>query len=236
MNGEKHWLADKPTSNRVPGIKVVEAHQKKQKIFNGEKISTTLVCGHFEFDKEFSHPLIESLPRFIHIKDTERRELSWLETVTNILMRETDSNEPGANAVVKRLAEVLLIQILRVYLLQNEFPAGYFAALKDTQINLALKLLHTNTAQRWTLENISHKIGMSRAAFAARFKNLVGITPMNYLTRWRMLKAKELIKRKHIPLIEIAESVGYSSEASFIRAFKKQFKKNPGTMRRELLI
>ena len=77
---------------------------------------------------------------------------------------------------------------------------------------------------------------MSRSSFAVRFKKLVGITPMSYVTNWRMNKARELIKNKHLPLIEIAENVGYSSEASFNRAFKKQFKLNPGAMRRSLLI
>lgn len=233
LNGDEHWLADDPSNKRISGIKVVEAHHRKQKLFRGKNISTTLVCGHFEFEKGFNHPLLKSLPKFLHIKDTERRELTWLETATNVIMQETGSNEPGADAVVKRLAEILLIQILRVYMLRKNVSKGYLAALKDHQINNALKLIHTKPDESWTLENIARQIGMSRAAFAAKFKHLIGITPMNYLTSWRMFKARELIRQHHLSLFEIAESVGYSSEASFNRAFKKQFKKNPGAMRKE---
>jgi len=233
LNGDEHWLADDPSNKRISGIKVVEAHHRKQELFKGKNISTTLVCGHFEFEKGFNHPLLKSLPKFLHIKDTERRELTWLETATNVIMQETGSNEPGADAVVKRLAEILLIQILRVYMLRKNVSKGYLAALKDHQINNALKLIHTKPDESWTLENIARQIGMSRAAFAAKFKHLIGITPMNYLTSWRMFKARELIRQRHLSLFEIAESVGYSSEASFNRAFKKQFKKNPGAMRKE---
>lgn len=232
--GEPHWLADDPKNKKVPGINVVEAHQKNKELFKGDKISTTLICGHFEFDKEFDHPFLQALPKLIHITDTERRQLSWLETATNVIMQEADSDEPGSEVVVTRLAEILFIQILRVYMLQNKIPDGYLAALKDKQINNALKLIHSNPKNSWTLENIARNIGMSRSSFAARFKQLVGITPMSYVTNWRMNKARELIKNKHLPLIEIAENVGYSSDAAFNRAFKKQFKRNPGAMRRAL--
>jgi len=234
--GEPHWLADDPKNNKVPGISVVEAHQINKELFEGDKISTTLICGHFEFDKEFDHPFLHALPKLIHITDTERRQLSWLEIATNVIMQEAASDELGSEVVVMRLAEILFIQILRVYMMQNQIPYGYLAALKDKQISNALKLIHSDPKNSWTLENIARNIGMSRSSFAVRFKQLVGITPMSYVTNWRMNKARELIKNKHLPLIEIAENVGYSSEASFNRAFKKQFKRNPGAMRRSLLL
>lgn len=233
-DGEPHWLADNPKNKKVPGISVVEAHQKKKELFKGDKISTTLICGHFEFDKEFDHPFLQALPKIIKITDTARRQLSWLETATNVIMQETDSEEAGSEVVVTRLAEVLFIQVIRSYMLQNKLPDGYLAALNDRQINNALKLIHSDPKNNWTLENIAKNIGMSRSSFAARFKQLVGITPINYLTSWRMNKAKELIKNHQLPLIEVAENVGYSSEASFNRAFKKQFRINPGAMRRAL--
>ncbi len=232
--GKSHWLADNPASKKIPGIKVVEAHENNQTLFEGEKLSTTLICGHFEFDKDFKHPFLQSLPELIHITDTERRQLSWLETATQVIMQETDSDEPGSEVVATRLAEVLFIQILRIYIAQSNIDGGYLTALKDKHIHNALSLIHHDPKNSWTLTGIAKIIGMSRSAFAARFKQLTGNTPMNYLANWRMNIAKDIIKDQNLSLIEIAEKVGYSSEASFNRAFKKQFKINPGAMRRTL--
>ena len=138
--------------------------------------------------------------------------------------------------MVDRLAEVLFIQLLRAYAIEKSSPNGYLAALNDRQIYKALELIHAQPQHHWTLENIAHTIGMSRSSFAARFKKLVGMTPMAYITRWRMQKAKELLVSTELPLAVISERVGYASEAAFTRAFKRQFKKNPGAMRKALLL
>ncbi len=232
--GKSHWLADDPNSKKVSGMNVVEAHQRNEDMFEGDKINTTLICGHFEFDNDFEHPFLQSLPEIIHITDTERRQLGWLETATQVIMQETDSDEPGSEVVATRLAEVLFIQILRIYIVQSKVNGGFLAALNNKQIHNALSLIHHNPKNSWTLADIAKTIGMSRSAFAARFKQLTGNTPMNYLANWRMNIAREIIKDQHLSLIEIAEKVGYSSEASFNRAFKKQFRLNPGAMRRAL--
>lgn len=234
--GHAHWLADKPDHQRVPGKLVVEAANKNEPMFQGDKVCTTLVCGHFEFNRDFEHPFQKALPPFIHLSGMDKHKFSWLESVTNMVIQETDSGLPGAQVVAERLAEVLFIQILRAYLLQKSVSDGYFAALKDPQISRALHVMHTKLEADLTLENIARTIGMSRAAFAARFKRLTGVTPMNYVTNWRMNKAREMLRnRVQIPLIDVAERVGYTSEAAFNRAFKRQFDENPGTMRRAFL-
>jgi transcriptional regulator GlxA family with amidase domain len=190
------------------------------------------VCGHFEFDRDFDHPFMRALPRFIHLSGTGQRELSWLETTLNVIIQETGSRKPGAEVVTMRLAEVMFIHILRSYMIQKDVSNDYFAALKYRQINEALKMIHTKPQNNWKLEGIAHAIGMSRSAFAARFKQLVGMTPIDYVSIWRMQKAREILRDQNIPLIEIAEKVGYSSEVAFNRAFKRRFKQNPGAMGR----
>ncbi len=230
--GDGHYLTDDLNCKRVPGIKVLESIQSNESVFKGEKVTATLVCGHFEFDRDFDHPFLDALPQFIHIPSSERCELRWLETVTSVIMQETDSGHPGADIVTNRLAEVLFIQILRAYMIRNNFSEGYLAALRDRQISQALKLIHAQPESSWTLEAMARTVGMSRSSFFNRFKHFVGITPMDYITRWRMLKARELLKSNALPMIEIAEHVGYSSEAAFNRAFKRQFKENPGALRR----
>lgn len=233
-HGDAHWLADDPRHKRLPGRQVVEAICSDRQIFQGGNVSTTLVCGHFEFDRNFDHPFLTSLPGLIHVTDTERRDLSWLETATNVIIHEAGSAQPGADVVAERLAEVLFIQVLRTYMKQRGSSGGFLAALRDEQISHALKLIHTEPEAVWTLQNIARTIGMSRSAFAARFKKLVGVTPMDYITSWRMHKARELLSNARMPLIDIAERVGYTSEAAFNRAFKRQFQQTPGAMRRRL--
>ena len=156
----------------------------------------------------------------------------WLEMVTDAIIHEAGGASPGAEVVVDRLGEVLFIQIVRAYMMKSRPPKGFLAALHDRQISEALTLIHTQPAQPWTLELLARHIGMSRSAFAARFRNLVGVTPMGYVTRWRMQKAREMLQRSRLPLIEISEQVGYTSEAAFSRVFKRVFKQNPGVVRR----
>lgn len=234
-HGKAHWLADDPTHKRLPGKEVIEAIFNKKSAFHGKYVSTTLICGHFEFDRDIDHPFLQTLPEIIYLAESNLRELSWLETATKVMVQETGSGKPGTDVVVERLAEVLLIQILRTYMQQAEFTSGFLTALRDNKISSALSLIHDEPEVPWTLENIARAIGMSRSAFAARFKELVNMTPMDYITNWRMQKAKDLLKNARLPLIDIAERVGYTSEAAFNRAFKRRFKQNPGAMRRVLL-
>jgi AraC-like DNA-binding protein len=233
--GNAHWIADDQKSIRVNSKDVVNAILRNRPIFSGDGNPTTLICGHFEFDGELDHPLISNLPKLIYIPDKDRRELTWLERVANLINYETDSGKAGSEVVITKLAEVLFIHILRTYMLQKNKTNDFFAALKDKQINNALDLIHGEPKNNWKLFDIAKQVGMSRSAFAQRFKNIVGLTPMQYITKWRMIKAKELLTYRQLSIIEIAEQVGYLSEAAFIRAFKRHHKINPGSMRKKII-
>ncbi len=149
-----------------------------------------------------------------------------------MLIRETGAEQPGASTVVDRLAEVLFIQVLRAHLLRHHSERGFLSALRDHQINRALKVIHAEFGDKLTLAGIGQKAGMSRSSLAARFKDIVGETPMKYVTRWRILKAQELLTATGYPLSEIAERVGYKSESAFSYTFKRQIGKSPGVFRR----
>jgi AraC-like DNA-binding protein len=230
--GDAHSLYDNSDSKLVSGCEVMEAMKNNRPMFVGDEVDTIFVGGHFEFDRNVNHPLIDALPRFIHISDAERTELSWLETATNVIIQETDSGIPGSDVIVNRLAEVLFIQVLRAYMLRNNFSNGFLAALRDRQINKALELIHTAPHDPWTVEKLGREVAMSRSAFSSRFKELVGLAPMEYTTNWRMQKAYEMLKNTDLPLGTIAKEIGYISEPAFNRAFKRQFNQNPGAMRR----
>lgn len=232
--GDKHWLADAVGQKRVPGMQVLEEHKKNKPLFRGEDFSATLICGHFEFDKEIEHPFIQSLPRLIYISGTEERQYTWLDNAVSVIIHETDSGNPGWEIVSNRLAEILLIQVLRTFILKSENSSGYLSALNDAYISKALSLVHNQPQNRWSLEGLAKQIGMSRTAFAKRFKQLVGSAPMEYITKWRMIKAREMLIKTKWPLIEISERVGYKSEAAFSKAFKRNFHQTPAVIRRSI--
>lgn len=231
-HGSSHWLAHDRSSIRRSGQEIVKEINDDLVPFDGSEAGVTIICGHFEMDSDFMHPLLSSLPQIIHIPDSIKREYNWLENVCNIIIQETGSSMPGSSALTSRLAEVLFIQVLRVYTRMAKIENGYLAALNDPIINGALQAIHSNPGNSWTVDSLGRHVGVSRTLFANRFRHLVGMTPLSYLTDWRMLKAKELLKSGDVPLNLIADSVGYKSEASFIRVFRKKFDLTPGKFRR----
>jgi len=232
--GDAHWIADHPDHARLPGPQVLEAIRQHRAPFGEGPTSTTLVCGHFELDRDLDHPFIQALPHLIYIRGRGQHQLTWLETATNVIIQETDSGRPGAEVVVNRLAEVLFIQALRTYMEQSNLTQGYFAALKDPFINQALRLIHAQPEAPWKLATLARRVGLSRSAFANRFKALVGLPVLRYLTDWRMYKARQLLQRTGLSQLDIAEQVGYSSEAAFNRAFKRKYSQTPGAIRKVL--
>ncbi|MBI2296107.1 MAG: helix-turn-helix transcriptional regulator, partial [Betaproteobacteria bacterium] len=168
----------------------------------------------------------------IHIRGTDSYDFAWLQTALNFMIHETKAARPGAEAVVNRLAEVLFIQMVRAYLEQSKAPPGMLAAIADKQIGAALQLMHQAPQHPWLLATLAQRVGVSRSAFAARFHQLVGQTPMQYLTFWRMQQARKLLTETRLGTAAIAERVGYQSEAAFSKAFKKIVGTGPGAFRR----
>ncbi|MGQ0526174.1 MAG: helix-turn-helix domain-containing protein [Betaproteobacteria bacterium] len=193
----------------------------------------SILCGYFEFDRNSLHPLVAALPPFIHFRGTGISEFAWLHTALNFMIHETLAAKPGAEAVVGRLAAVLFVQMVRAYIEQEESPPAILAAIADKQIGAALALMHKDPARGWTLETLARSAGMSRSALALRFHQLVGHTPMQYLTMWRMQLARKLLTESALSTAAIAERAGYQSEAAFGKAFKKAVGKGPGAYRRE---
>lgn len=230
--GDPHALADQPKRPKVPGIQVLDKHLQGEPIFLDGDVTTTMVCGHFAFDPRFAHPLLDQMPPLIHLTQAAPHELSWLETVTAAIIQETDSGRAGATAVVERLAEVLFVQILRAFMASRRPRDGMLAALRDERISRALKIIHDCADENLSLDKIARAVGMSRSAFAERFRALTGQAPIGYLTDWRMLKARELLEETGEPIDAICARVGYQSEAAFNRAFKRRYGRGPGALRR----
>ncbi|MBA5777665.1 AraC family transcriptional regulator [Stappia sp. F7233] len=191
-----------------------------------------LLCGHFEFDEGALHSILATLPSYMHLADTKTVNGYWLEAVMRFVASEIVEEKPGADAIVDRLTEIVFIQVLRSFVDNAGEAAGCLAGILNPRLGRCLSQIHRDPSRSWTVETMAQEAGMSRTVFAERFTALMGMTPLNYVTHWRMhLARRDLLDTAH-PLIRIAEQVGYSSEASFNRAFKRQFNVTPGEMRR----
>jgi AraC-like DNA-binding protein len=236
-HGDAHTLVDAPEGAALPAEEIVQGQNLDHYgpvTHGGSGLPATVLCGYFQFDRDHPHPLVAVLPALIHIRGTDSYDFAWLQTAINFMIHETRTAKPGSEAVVNRLAEVLFVQMVRAHIAQTEAPPGMLAAIADKQIGAALQLAHQAPQQPWSLASLAQRIGMSRSAFAARFNQLVGQTPMQYLTFWRMRKARQLLSESRLGTAAIAEQVGYQSEAAFAKAFKKAVGVGPGAYRRNL--
>ncbi|WP_020409476.1 AraC family transcriptional regulator [Hahella ganghwensis] len=193
---------------------------------------TQMTCCVIRFDQAIAQQFITMLPRLLHIDAWRDDEHHWLQSTVRLMTSEAKEVRPGGETVMTHLADILMIQALRYWLdHSHEADKGWLAALRDRHIGSALALIHRYPGRAWSVAGLASQVGMSRSAFAARFNVLVGQSPMQYLTYWRMQRARIELSETKKPTGEIAESVGYQSEAAFSRAFKNVFGQTPGTFR-----
>lgn len=164
--------------------------------------------------------LMAMLPPIVHIrKEPDRAALRWS---VERMMQELHERQPGGFLVAQHLAHMMLVQALRLHLAEGPGGGvGWFFALADKQIGAAITALHAEPARRWTVQELGQRAGMSRSTFALKFKAMVGASPMDYLTRWRMLLAGDWLENSGDSVSRIALSLGYESESAFSTAFKR---------------
>lgn len=199
--------------------------------YGGGGALTTIIGGLLAFDKPGPPALLGLLPDLVHVGAAQSR-VPDLEATLRLLAAETERPSLGSQLVVNRVADILFVQTLRGHLDQQDGThRGWLGALRDRQISHALRLMHRQGERPWTIEALATRVGMSRSAFAARFKALVGEAPLEYLTRCRMQKAAELLRESDMKLFEIATRIGYASEGAFNKAFKRHMGTTPGRFR-----
>jgi AraC-like DNA-binding protein len=199
----------------------------------GGGLATNMVCGAVRFDHPAAHHLVKVLPRMICIDVSSSPHMDWINSMLRFMAAEAEELRPGGEAVITRLADILVVQTIRAWIEQD--PAaqtGWLGALQDKQIGRAISLIHRDPARTWTLASLAAEVAMSRSAFAARFTDLVGEPAMHYVARWRMHLALTWLKEDDAPLCDLASRLGYESEAAFSRAFKRFIGISPGTVRR----
>ncbi len=193
---------------------------------------TLLLCGYCSFAEETGTPLLNIFPSLTIVREEEILKHPWLKSTLDQLSSEFMSQQPGAELVVNKLTEVVLIELIRInFGRDNKSP--FIRALSDNQISRALQQLHNNPHIGWTLEKLARNVGMSRAAFSKRFKELVGQPMFEYLTVLRVQRAKELLQETKLPLYEVASRVGYESDLAFTKTFKKHTGTTPTRFRKK---
>lgn len=182
---------------------------------------STFVCGgHFVFDDANAPLLLDFLPPLVIVRaDDPRGKL--FKNVSDLLVHELKTNTVGGSLVVDRLAQVLLVYMLRAHAEQPERPTGWLGALRDDHVGAALRAMHGDIAHRWTLDELARIAHMSRSAFAASFKAQVGRAPLEYLIEWRMAVARDALRRNTRSISELAYATGYESESAFSTAFRR---------------
>ncbi|MCR9214684.1 MAG: AraC family transcriptional regulator [Proteobacteria bacterium] len=198
----------------------------------GTNQETQLVCGHFAFDKRASHPLIHALPAFIHIRNYGEAAGSWMENTLKIIGQEAGRDNLGSDLIALKLSEIIFAQALRTYLSEEGMNQAVLAGFADPSIAKVLQAIHAQPEFAWTLEELALISGSSRTSFVTKFSTSLAMTPFEYITQWRMQIARQQLEESTLPIIDVAESVGYHSEAAFSRVFKKHFQTGPATYRR----
>jgi AraC-like DNA-binding protein len=195
----------------------------------GPVADTVVVCGAFTVS-EADHPALRGLPRCIHLAGDPGSAHPWLAPLVDAIRAEAFDGGPGSDLIMARLSDALLTRALRHHSDTVDQP-GWLAGLRDPQIASALAAVHADLAQPWTLASLAKTVGLSRAAFAARFTDRVGEPAMRYLLALRMQRAKTLLRNHQTTLDAVATQVGYQSGVAFAAAFKREVGSSPGAYR-----
>jgi AraC-like DNA-binding protein len=219
-------------SKRRPFMLHLDAREVRPGKAAADAPDTTLVCGFLGCDLRPFNPLVAALPRMLHLPSGSG--LDWTVQCMRQAALEAANLRPGGNAMLERLSEMLFIEAVRQYVATlPEESHGWLAGLRDRFVARALALVHATPAAPWTVAELGRRVGLSRSAFHERFAEIIGQTPMQYLAHWRMQAGAALLRDTPTTVAAVAQDVGYESEASFSRAFKRATGVPPARWRRQ---
>jgi len=196
------------------------------------KPGTALFCGFLVVDQSTYGNVFSMLPDYLIIRSHQGEESKQFRALIDLLFSETQVDHLGTAAILDRLADAMMFYVIRHSLAQNAQSTGLLVALTDKQIRPALMAMCDEPAQAWTVDALAERVFMSRSSFAERFSTLVGKSPMEFLTEWRMQLARRWLERDRFSVAEVAGRCGYQSETAFSKAFKRIAGVGPGEFRR----
>lgn len=233
--GEGHFLGNDladPSTVRARFTLPRGPARSLQVRFGGGGAETRLVCGYLACDSGLFNSILGALPRLMVINMGDDPSGKWLASSLEFSLTEGAAPRAGASAMIAKLSELMFVEAIRRHI--ESMPPdqrGWLAGLRDQFVGTALALLHSQPDLPWTVEDLAKRVGLSRSALGERFSLLVGQPPMQYLMRWRLQLAADLLLSTQLTISAIASKVGYESEAAFSRAFKRDFGAAPATWR-----
>jgi AraC-like DNA-binding protein len=237
-HGDPHILGNGPSVTPMDNSRelerVLSLGLKLCRMGGGGEL-TKFICGYMACEPQLSSVFLGALPPLIKVNIRNGPAGQWLENSLRYSVDNSDASGPGGKAVLAKLSEVLFVETLRRYieLLPRE-ETGWLAGVRDPDIGKALALLHQKPAHPWTIASLGSEIGVSRSVLAERFRRYLAESPMAYLAHWRLQLGAQLLKTTSRSVADIAAEVGYESEPSFNRAFKRQFSLPPARFRSEM--
>ena len=230
IDGQTEYLGPGDLIFLGPGIDHVLSSEPPGGAGQGGAASTLLLCGYCNFLADTPTPLLDVIPNLTIVRNEELALQPFLKGTIDQLSSEYMARGPGSELIVNKLTEVVLVELIRINFCREE-GSPFLKALHDKSVSKALQLLHEQPEKSWTIQDLAQAVGSSRAAFAKRFKGLVGETVFQYLTSLRMQRAKQLLRDTALPVYEIAQKAGYESDLAFTKTFKKQTGKTPRQFR-----
>lgn len=225
-----------PDSTILPLDRVLELSGYKDEgvlVYGGEEDEreTQLICGHFSFAPGARHPIFNRLPTLIHIENYGEAAGRWMEASLRLIGDEAGKSRFGGDLIALKMSEVIFAQAIRTFVERDGAGHIGLAGFADPKISRALTAFHGDPAKDWSIESLAREAGLSRTGFAVQFSDKMGMTPMQYLTGWRMQIARQKLTEDAGSISEIAALSGYSSESAFARVFKKEMGVTPAAFR-----
>jgi AraC-like DNA-binding protein len=235
--GDAHRMSSGPDVTSAVGARLerILARRPRRLVHGGGGAETVIVCGFLACDSRVARLLLDGLPAVLCVDLRGSRAGAWLDASVSYALEEARSPRAGGEGVLAKLAEVLFVEVLRHHMHacpSDDTRRGWLAAMRDRVVGAALTAMHRDVARDWTLEDLARASGTSRSVLAQRFQSMVGTSPIQYLTQWRMMRAADLIQTSNATLTRIAERVGYRTDTAFNRAFRREFGVPPATWRR----
>lgn len=231
-NGIGHTIASSSTS-KCRNLEIIPGQICIKSDVPDDQTETRLLCGVFQSDYDFHHPIFTTLPEVMHIafsKDVDGR--SWGQHAGYAIDNAINNSSAGLGALTDRLYEILFIQILQHFSYQNTANESFYTNHRSPRVDRVLEAIHADPGADWSLENMAELAHMSRSTFTSNFRKLIGMSPMSYLNSWRMLKARSLVKTTGLPLKIIAHKVGFRTQSGLNKAFRQFFGITPKNLRK----
>ena len=236
-HGDAHFIGNGWPEKPVDSIKTFGKNISqglKTARFGGSGETTRFVCGYMACQPRLSEVFLASLPPMFKVNVISAPSGAWIDSSIRFTVAQAEESDAGSALVTAKLSEVLFVETLRGYL--KTLPPdqiGWLAGARDPAVGQALALLHKEPDQQWTILNLAKSVGLSRTRLAERFHHFLGQSPMAYLAQWRLKLAAQILQTSDDSVAQVAAAVGYGSEASFNRAFKREFAIPPARFRRQ---